>query len=215
MNTEPFIQKLQSCLKKLHLTFIAICLASCLVAGCNSVKVSENCYAGPAPIPYLGQVEKLKAQGIKTIINVRTNKMKHVERHARALGMNYYQIKSGVFKVPQDKEIRRFVDIVCNPVNQPVYVCCTLGTDRTAYYVACYRMACMNWTDDQAITTMDEGLKQWWPIFRKYKTHLRRHSGMMRTAAANWKNKEDKVQELVSTDQSSAKRAAEYNRTKQ
>lgn len=214
MNTEPSITELQSRLKRLLLTFAAICLASSMVAGCKSVKISENCYSGPAPIPYLGQVEKLKAQGIKTIINVRTNKMKHVERHTRALGMNYYQIKSGVFKVPQDKEIKRFVDIVCNPENQPVYVCCTLGTDRTAYFVACYRMACMNWTDDQAISTMDKGLKQWWPIFRKYKTHLRRHCAMMRAAAANWKD-ESGAQELVSTDQSSAKQAAEYNRTKQ
>jgi Protein tyrosine/serine phosphatase len=183
-----------------------------MVAGCNQTKVSENCYAGPAPIPYLGQVEKLKALGIKTIINVRTNKMKHVERHARALGMNYYQIQSGVFKVPQDKEIQEFVDIVANPENQPVYVCCTLGTDRTAYYVACYRMACLDWTDDKAITTMDEGLKHWWPIFNKYKKFLRRHSEMMRTAAAKWK---DNSVQVVSTDQGPIKQATEYSQSKQ
>lgn len=214
MNIEPPIIRLQSRLKKLLPTFLAICLASSMVAGCNTLKVSENCYAGPAPIPSLGGVEKLKAQGIKTIINVRTNHMRHVERHARRAGMNYYQIQSGVFKVPQDKEIRQFIDIVSNPVNQPVYVCCTLGTDRTAYYVACYRMACLGWTDDKAITTMDDGLKQWWPIFRKYKTSLRRHSEMMRIAAANWKEK-NKAQELVSTDQSSTKQTSEFIQTNQ
>lgn len=214
MKIEPPHNSLQSRLKKLLPTFLAICLASSMVAGCNSVKVSENCYAGPAPIPSLGQVDKLKAMGIKTIVNVRTNHMKHVERHARRLGMNYYQIQSGVFKVPQDKEIQEFIDIVSNPENQPVYVCCTLGTDRTAYYVACYRMACLNWTDDKAITTMDEGLKQWWPVFRKYKKILRRHSEMMRTAAANW-NEKNKAPALVSTDQSSTKQATEFNQTNQ
>lgn len=214
MNIEPSIIRLQSRLKKLLPTFFAICLASSMVAGCNMLKVSEACYAGPAPIPSLGGVEKLKAQGIKTIINVRTNHMRHVERHARRAGMNYYQIQSGVFKVPADKEIQQFIDIVSNPVNQPVYVCCTLGSDRTAYYVACYRMACLGWTDDKAITTMDEGLKQWWPIFRKYKTALRRHSEMMRTAAANWKDK-NKAQELVSTEQSSTKQTSEFIQTNQ
>jgi protein-tyrosine phosphatase len=200
MNANSATSNMPSGLRKMVSTFVAICLASCMVAGCNVQKISDNCYAGPAPIPGMGHVEKLKERGVKTIVNVRTNSMKRVEREARALGLNYFQIQSGVFKVPQEKEIKEFVAIVSKPENQPVYVCCTLGSDRTAYYVACYRMACLNWSDDKAITAMDEGLKQWWPIFRKYDKFLRRHSDLMRAEAAYWKEKYGNNQALVSTD---------------
>jgi len=138
-----------------------------LLSGCKFEQISPEVYRGS--IPGKERMQELKSMGVKTIINLRTNSMPKHARWARELGLNYFHIRTGVFKIPAETEVEKFLSIVRNPDYQPVYVCCTLATDRTACYAGIYRVAQQKWSPEQAYAEMDEkGLKEWWPIFRKY-----------------------------------------------
>ncbi|HEY9784005.1 MAG TPA: hypothetical protein V6D17_01295 [Candidatus Obscuribacterales bacterium] len=135
-------------------------------------QVCDELYSGS--IPSRKAMHELKALGIKSIINLRTNSLKGKAALAKELGMNYYHIPTGVFLVPNSADTEAFLRIMSDERNLPAYVFCTLGTDRTAYYVGTYRVACQGWSADRAFQEMrKQGLKGWWPVFRKYDHGLR------------------------------------------
>jgi len=135
--------------------------------GFKCEQITPQIFRGSAPTQE--NLRELKAMGIKTIISVRTNSTPKRARLCKQLGLNFFHIKTGVFHIPKDKEIEQFLSIVENPNNLPVYICCILGTDRTACYSAIYRVAEHGWTADHAYEEqVEKGLKEWWPIFRKY-----------------------------------------------
>lgn len=154
-------------------------------AGYMLHKASPNLYWGTIP----GEKEMLylKSLGVKTLINVRNNPLKGHERLAHKLGLNYYHIKTGVVLTPQEKELIRFLSIIRQPENRPAYVFCTLGTDRTCFYVALYRVAVDGWTAKQASDELDaHGLKHWWPTFREYDDDLIAHQGLIHHEVSSW-----------------------------
>lgn len=149
------------------LVLIVLLVTPCLLSGCKFQQMAPDLYRGS--IPGRERMRDLKAMGIKTIINLRTNSMPKRARWAREIGLHYFHIKTGVFKIPQEKEIEQFLAIVRNPEYRPVYVCCTLATDRTACYGGIYRVAEQGWSPEKAYAEMEaQGLKEWWPIFCKY-----------------------------------------------
>lgn len=124
-------------------------------------------YRGPDP--KAKEIYKLHDQGFKSIISLRTNPERKKERLCKKLGMKWIQIKTGVFKTPTDEQIDQFRALVKDPANQPTYVSCEIDMDRTAIYIAAYRMVDQHWTFDQVNQELHKNhQKQWWPIFRKY-----------------------------------------------
>ncbi|MHC4689665.1 MAG: fused DSP-PTPase phosphatase/NAD kinase-like protein, partial [Planctomycetota bacterium] len=92
----------------------------------NFHKVSKDLYRGAQPSRE-GFAE-LKNLGIKTIVNLRSF---HSDRDQMA-GRDF--IYEHIFMKawhPEDKEIIRFLDIVTNETNLPVFVHCQHGADRT------------------------------------------------------------------------------------
>ena len=131
---------------------------------------------------------KLKEMGIKTLVNVRTNSLKGHERMARKLGLKFVHIKTGVVLTPQEREIAEFLSLVGNPEDRPIYIFCTLGTDRTCYYVAAYRIAIDGWTVEQATRELDShGLKHWWPTFREYDDALKANENLLLRLGRAWR----------------------------
>ena len=138
-----------------------------MFGGFKCEQLSPQIFRGSAPAKE--NLRELKDMGIKTIISVRTNSTPKRARLCKQLGLKFFHIKTGVFHIPKEKEIDQFLSIVENPDNLPVYICCILGTDRTACYSAIYRVAEDGWTAQHAYEEqVEKGLKEWWPIFRKY-----------------------------------------------
>jgi len=58
---------------------------------------------------------------------------------------------------PEDKEIIRFLQIVTDESNHPVFVHCQRGADRTGTMCAIYRIIVQGWGKQQAIEEMTKG----------------------------------------------------------
>jgi len=98
----------------------------------------------------------LKAAGVKTVINLRDGK-KDIESEktaVEALGMKSVSIPLSVFKTVKDDDMERFLKIVNDPKQQPVYVHCRQGQDRCGTMVGIYRLTQQSWTASDAYKEM-------------------------------------------------------------
>jgi protein tyrosine/serine phosphatase len=143
---------------------IILCVSVVLLSGCaylgyfkdpfvdipNFYKVDEALYRGGQP-KHEGYA-RLKSLGIKTIISLRgENKTTRQEKEiAKNMDMNFYNLPMSVFKWPEDTQVLTFLDIVLTKANQPVFVHCEGGRDRTGAIVAMYRVVVSGLTIKQA-----------------------------------------------------------------
>ncbi len=109
----------------------------------------------------------LKEMGIKSVVNLRT---RHPETEAvESAGMKSIEIPIGMLSGVNEEIIRKAVDAISNPENQPVYVHCALGEDRTGVVVAVYRMEVEGWSMDDAVAEMqDFGFNDVWIHLRRF-----------------------------------------------
>jgi len=112
----------------------------------NFHQVNSQLYRGAQP--KAGGLQILKKIGIKTIVNLR-GKDEHTgaeNEEARSLGLHYYNIPLPEFSSPNDSEVQQVLDIINRVENQPVFVHCRHGEDRTGTIIACYRISHDGWT---------------------------------------------------------------------
>jgi len=116
----------------------------------NFHQVNPQLYRGAQP--KAGGINKLVALGIKTIVNLRRE-----DDHARAeavaaqaAGLRYFNVPMPGSSKPTDEQINRVLAIINLPENQPVFVHCKRGADRTGTVIACYRILKDGWTASQA-----------------------------------------------------------------
>lgn len=167
--------------QRLLLFLVAIFLATAL-SGCEVHKASDMLYWGSVPNEHA--LVRLKRAGIKAVVNVRTNSEKGRAVDARKMGINFYHIQSGIVLTPEAPELKRYLKILADPKNRPVYVCCNIGIDRTSYFVAAYRVAIEHWTVRQAAEEMKaHGVKLWWWTFNEYDDSLRANEAAIRKMA--------------------------------
>ena len=116
----------------------------------NFHQVNSQLYRGAQP--KAGGLQRLKAIGIKTIVNLRgeDDRTRAEGDAARALGLRYYSVPLPGFSAPKDKEVQQVLDIINAPENQPVFVHCRHGEDRTGTIIACYRITHDGWTATRA-----------------------------------------------------------------
>lgn len=94
--------------------------------------------------------------GVKTILNLRCDKENYdwekevVER----LGMNFINIPMSGHEEQGVKTIEQCLDIITNKANQPIFVHCHGGKDRTGMVCAAFRMKYDKWTFKQALLEM-------------------------------------------------------------
>ena len=77
------------------------------------------------------------------------------------LGINYVRMPLRVWSydkgvVPADENVRKFLDIMADPKNQPVLVHCFRGVHRTGTYCAIFRMERQGWSNEDAIEELKE-----------------------------------------------------------
>lgn len=136
--------------------------------------------------PKIEELKELRSRGVKSLINVRTNPCRQTGEAARAMGLRYFHLKTGVFLPPGEKEIGRFIEILRDPANRPAYVFCFGGRDRTAFYVALHRMAFQKCSAAQASKELSaHDLRSWWPTFGRYDDVLRQNEAKIRDLAGD------------------------------
>jgi len=133
----------------------------------NLSKVATGIYRGGQPTE--AGITMLKSLGITTIINLRDNddRAKTEEKLATAAGIKFINIPLSNFFSPHDEKIEAILRQMTAAENQPVFVHCKRGSDRTGVAVAVYRMSQEGWTAEQANAEAKKMGFGWWQIWMK------------------------------------------------
>jgi tyrosine-protein phosphatase SIW14 len=133
----------------------------------NFHQVNERLYRGGQPTP--GSLKRLAEVGIKTVINIRTGeeKIEAEEAEARAAGLQYFNLPLKQLRRPKEEQMARIMAIINDPANQPVFVHCRRGSDRTGTVIASYRIMNDGWTAKQAQKEADKLGMRWWEFGMK------------------------------------------------
>lgn len=103
-------------------------------------------------------VRLLKAAGVRSVINLRTEDIP-IQRErdmVEGSGLKFISMPTYLVQEPTLDQFKQFIAAVQNPVNQPVYVHCQQGRDRTGTMIGAYRVACNGWKAEAAFTEMYE-----------------------------------------------------------
>ena len=134
----------------------------------NFYKVSDALYRGAQPDRQ--GYEELAKLGIKTVISLQV--IPHDKKFIKSLGMNPVHIPINPLDM-KDKYSEKFLSIMANPKNHPVYVHCRYGSDRTGTMVALYRIYIQHWTKQSALTEMRDDKYGFREIFLNLKQYIR------------------------------------------
>lgn len=137
----------------------------------NFHQVNESLYRGAQPKH--GGIQKLAHLGIKTIINLRgdADRARAEETEARAAGLRYFNVPLDNFGRPSNERIERVLAIINAPENQPVFVHCKRGADRTGTVIAVYRIERNCWTSKRVKAEADHYGMALWQIGMKDYIH--------------------------------------------
>jgi len=148
---------------RLYLIAFAITIASAVSAHAAAVstihidnfgQVTPTYYRGGQP--HGSDFADLASLGVKTIVNLTSDDARADEPILAAkAGIRYVQIPMTTHATPTSAQIDQFLQIVNDPVNQPVYVHCVGGRHRTGVMTAVFRMT-TGWTADQAFKEMKQ-----------------------------------------------------------
>lgn len=120
----------------------------------NFGKVSETYYRGSQPDG--SDYGNLAALGVKTVIDLQEDGRAVERQLVESAGMKFYRIPMTTRKAPTGDDLTLFLQLVNDPLNQPVYVHCAGGRHRTGVMTAVYRMTHDGWTSDQAFKEMKQ-----------------------------------------------------------
>ena len=118
----------------------------------NLHRVTPSYWRGAQPT--MSGMHELERMGIKTVVSLRA--FSTDEPLLRGTKLKYERISFKAWH-PEAEDVVRFLRIVTDPKNQPVFVHCEHGADRTGMMTAIYRIAVQGWTKEQAIDEMQHG----------------------------------------------------------
>jgi protein tyrosine/serine phosphatase len=118
--------------------------------------------------------------GVKTVINLREADAmaQREEAEARVAGLKYFNIPLGRTGRPSDDQIAHVLEIIDNAENQPLFVHCRLGADRTGTVIAIYRIVHDGWSSEDAKAEANHFGMHFWESGMKDYIHdyyVRRH----------------------------------------
>jgi len=143
--------------------------------------VSEHLFGLPglsnvgliSPVIYRGAqpteegFKTLKEMGIKTIIALRV--LDGEKETVESLGMKYIPLSMTTFKNVNINTVRRAISLMIDPANQPVFLHCQHGADRTGIVSAVYRMEIDGWSEVEAEEDMQNfGFHDIWFQFKSF-----------------------------------------------
>lgn len=115
----------------------------------NFLRIDKQfCTGGQPKLEHLAQ---LKAEGIKTIINLRVpseHRAAEEEARAKELGLRYFNIPVA-FRAPTDEQVSEFLKITDDPKNRPAFIHCTAAI-RVGTFWMIRRVLRDGWSLDKA-----------------------------------------------------------------
>lgn len=117
----------------------------------NFHRVNDGLYRGAQPRPE--GLQRLAALGVKTILNLRAadERSRAEEREAHAAGLRYFNIPMQGLDRPKDDQVERALALINDEANQPIFVHCKRGADRTGTVIAIYRITHDGWSGEEAL----------------------------------------------------------------
>lgn len=155
----------------------------------NFHQVNEQLYRGAQP--QRGGIQRLAQLGVKTIVNLRPDDKRSQSegQEARAAGLRYFNVpveKTTSVEAlksladlrylklpaqrlgrPTDAPVEHLLSIINAPENQPVFVHCKRGADRTGAIIAIYRIEHDGWTSEKAKAEANRYGMGWWERGKK------------------------------------------------
>jgi tyrosine-protein phosphatase SIW14 len=116
----------------------------------NFHQVNEHVYRGGQPAPETWQI--LAKMGVKTVVDLRREDEHSTAAEAQAVaavGMNYVNVPMKGIVAPTNEQIAKVLALLDS--EEPVFVHCKRGADRTGAVIACYRIAHDRWQSQQAL----------------------------------------------------------------
>jgi protein tyrosine/serine phosphatase len=117
----------------------------------NFGQVNDGYFRGAQPKGH--DYQDLAAIGVKTVIDL-SNDQETEAQSVQAAGMKFVRIPLTTTAAPAATAIEKFLSLVNDPSNLPVYVHCQGGRHRTGVMTAIYRMSHDHWTPDRAFAEM-------------------------------------------------------------
>lgn len=115
----------------------------------NFVRINEQfCTGGQPRIEHLA---KLKAEGVKAIINLRPpgeHRAAEEEAAAKQLGLRYFNIPV-VFGEPKEEQATEFLKLTDDPENRPAFIHCAAAIRAGAFWMI-RRVLRDGWTVERA-----------------------------------------------------------------
>lgn len=131
----------------------------------NFAKISDALYRGAQPTAEGFQA--LAKMGVKTVVNLR---MLHSDRDLlKGTGLKYLHIKAKAWH-PEDEDVASVLKVIEDPANQPVFVHCQHGADRTGTMVAAYRIVEQGMSSEDAAQELPRF--HYHPIWSQVMTYL-------------------------------------------
>lgn len=106
----------------------------------NYREINANIFRGGRPT--VEGLHTLKQQGIKSIINLEnvSGPVDREREQAKRLGFGFMSSPMSWIVPPKDEQIDKILRVMSNPNNQPVYIHCLHGRDRTGLVSGLYRV---------------------------------------------------------------------------
>ena len=101
----------------------------------NFLRVNDQFCTGGQPA--LEALEKLKADGVKAVINLRTpteHRAAEEEAKVKELGLRYINIPV-VYTDPKDAQVDEFLKATDDPANRPAFIHCTAAIRVGAFWL--------------------------------------------------------------------------------
>lgn len=118
----------------------------------NFGRMEDWLYRGAAPDPE--QLRSLAGLGVNTVIDLRHPAERGYGIQVRQLGMEYIRIPLRPRSVPSEDQLQRFLSLLDNEENRPVYVHCRKGRHRTGLLLALYRVLRQGESPEAALEEM-------------------------------------------------------------
>ncbi|HEX3253698.1 MAG TPA: PQQ-binding-like beta-propeller repeat protein [Pyrinomonadaceae bacterium] len=141
----------------------------------NFLRVNKDFCTGGQP--KLEHLEKLKAEGVKSIINLRQpseHRAAEEEAKAKELGLRYFNIPVA-YGNPNEEQVAEFLKLTDDPDNRPIFIHCTAAIRVGAFWMI-RRVLRDGWKIEDAEAEAEKvGLREsphWVEFARKYiETH--------------------------------------------
>ncbi|HEV8480368.1 MAG TPA: tyrosine-protein phosphatase [Candidatus Eisenbacteria bacterium] len=120
----------------------------------NFGQINESYFRGAQP--NRDGFRRLGTLGIKTVIDLQEQAQPGEPEWVQEAGMKYFNIPLSGSRPANQEQTARFLELVSDSKNWPVYVHCAAGRHRTGEMTGIYRIAHDGWTADRAYQEMQK-----------------------------------------------------------